>query len=129
NLVFVSAGGLTLLVGAVLESHAIWPMGAAWPDPGRGTVVLFELEFGRLMAIAVLVASPVLIVLFLIDLGLGLVNRFAQQLNVFALSLSIKAFAGTVVILLVVPAIVAALVADVAARSDVVRALLDTLAR
>lgn len=129
NLLFVSAGGLALIVGTIMESHAIWPMSAAWPDIGRATAALFQTELGRLMAIAALVASPALIVLFLIDLGLGLVNRFAQQLNVFSLSLSIKAFAGTFVLVLLLPAIIATVVADLAARPAVVRSVLQAMLR
>ncbi len=129
NLVFVSAGGLLLLVGTILESHAVWPMGAAWPDWSAGGGLLFSQEFGRLMAITALVAGPVLVILFLVDLGLGLVNRFAQQLNVFQLSLSIKALAGTFVLILMIPALVAAILADLAARPAVLRALLEGLAQ
>lgn len=128
NLLFVSAGGLALLVGTIMESHSVWPMDSAWPALPISGAMLFQGELGRLMAIAALVAAPALILLFLIDLGLGLVNRFAQQLNVFSLSLSIKAFAGTLVILLMLPAIIAAVLADIAARSTVVRAVLEALA-
>jgi type III secretion protein T len=128
NLLFVSAGGLALIVGVVLESHAIWPMDSVWPDLRRSSVVLFEMELGRLVAIAALVAAPALVILFLIDLGLGLINRFAQQLNVFSLSLSIKTFAGTFVLLLLLPAIASAVLADVASRSELLREILSGLA-
>jgi len=37
-----------------------------------------------------LIAAPIAIVLFLVEFGLGLMNRFAQQLNVFSLSMPIK---------------------------------------
>jgi type III secretion protein T len=124
----VSAGGLALIVGVVLESHAIWPMDSVWPDLRRSSVVLFEMELGRLVAIAALVAAPALVILFLIDLGLGLINRFAQQLNVFSLSLSIKTFAGTFVLLLLLPAIASAVLADVASRSELLREILSGLA-
>ena len=95
-------------------------------DP-RG-LSLFEGEFGRLMVLATLFAAPVLTALFLIDICLGLINRFAQQLNVFTLSLSLKAFAATALILLLLPSFVAAVVTDIAARPDTLRALLKGLA-
>jgi type III secretion protein T len=127
TVLFAMSGGLALLVGTILESFAIWPMGSAWPRFGPEGVRLFEAELGRLMAMAVLFAAPILLILFLIDLGLGLVNRFAQQLNVFALSLSIKAAAGTALLILLLPALIQALLDDLAVRPAAVRALLEAL--
>jgi type III secretion protein T len=37
-------------------------------------------------------AAPILIVLFLTEFGLGLVNRFAPQLNVFFLAIPVKSW-------------------------------------
>ena len=42
-----------------------------------GSAVYFEGEFGRLFAYAFFFAAPVLIVLYVIDLGMGFLNRFA----------------------------------------------------
>jgi len=66
----------------------------------------------------------VLTVLFVIDAGLGLINRFAQQLNVFALSMSIKAFAATAIILLLTGSFVEAVLRDVASRPQTLLNLL-----
>lgn len=124
NLVFIFSGGLTLLVGVLFESYAIWPISAALPHLDARALPLFEQEFGRLMVLAVLFAAPVLTVLFIIDAGLGLMNRFAQQLNVFTLSMSIKSFAATVVILMMLGGIVEAVIRDVASRPQVLLGLL-----
>jgi type III secretion protein T len=51
------------------------------------------------MALALLLASPMLIALFVTELGLGLVNRFAPQLNVFFLSMPIKSAVGLLVLI------------------------------
>jgi type III secretion protein T len=128
GVVFVSMGGLSLLLRVVMESYAIWPVAAPMPtlDP-RGLVVI-EAEFGRLMVLATLFAAPVLTVLFLIDAGLGLMNRFAQQLNVFTLSMSIKAFAATFLLLLLLGSYIAAIVRDIASRPEVIRAVLNGMA-
>ena len=127
NLVFIFSGGLSLLVGVLLESYAIWPIAATFPHLAPAGLGLFEAEFSRLMVLATLMAAPILAVLFVIDLGLGLVNRFAQQLNVFQLSLSIKSFTGTAMILLLLTGYVQAVVADVAHRPAALRALLAGL--
>ena len=105
--VFMFGGGLTLLVGALIQSYAVWPLAAAMPDLGMAGAALFAGEFQGLMTTAVLFAAPVLVVLFAVDMSLGLVNRFAQQLNVFSLSLSIKAWLSVLVVMMLVPMIAA----------------------
>lgn len=127
NLVFIFSGGLSLLVGVILESYAVWPIAATFPRLAPAGLGLFEAEFGRLMVLATLFAAPVLAVLFVIDIGLGLVNRFAQQLNVFQLSLSIKSFVATAMILLMLTGFIQAVINDVLSRPAALRALLAGL--
>lgn len=126
-IVFIFSGGLSLLVQVIMESYAIWPVAAPMPRLDPRGLGLFEAEFGRLMVLATLFAAPVLTVLFLIDAGLGLMNRFAQQLNVFTLSLSIKSFAATAVIFLLVGSFVEAVARDIASRPALVTSLLRGL--
>jgi len=129
NIVFIFSGGLSLLVHVLMESYALWPIAAPMPKLDPRGIGLFEAEFGRMMVLAVLFAAPVLTVLFLIDIGLGLVNRFAQQLNVFTLSMSIKAFAATVVILLLLSSYMLAIERDVTSRPEVLHGLLKAFGR
>ncbi|MFS0737220.1 type III secretion system export apparatus subunit SctT [Sphingomonas sp. 1P06PA] len=127
NVVFVFSGGLMLLVGILMESYAVWPISASLPHLDLRGLALFEQEFGRLMMLATLFAAPVLTVLFMIDAGLGLINRFAQQLNVFALSMSIKSFAATFLILLLLGGFVEALVRDIMSRPAILQGLLRAM--
>jgi type III secretion protein T len=127
--VFVSMGGLSILLRVIMESYAIWPIAAPMPVLDGRSLQLFEGEFGRLMVLATLFAAPALTVLFLIDAALGLMNRFAQQLNVFTLSLSIKAFAATFVLLLLTGSFVTAIIRDIGSRPEVIRGILTGLAR
>lgn len=127
NMVFIFSGGLMLLVGVLIESYAIWPISADWPRLDPRGLILFEAEFGRLMVLATLFAAPVLAVLFVIDLGLGLMNRFAQQLNVFSLSLSIKAFVATLLVLILLTGFIEAVARDVLSRPAALRQLLTVL--
>ncbi len=127
GIVFIFSGGLSLLVQVIMESYALWPVAAPMPNLDMRGLALFEGEFGRMMVLATLFASPVLTVLFLIDLGLGLVNRFAQQLNVFTLSLSIKSFAATAVIVLLLGSFVEAIARDITSRPQVIIGILKGL--
>jgi len=51
-------------------------------------------------------SAPALVVMSLVDISLGLVNRYAQQLNVFALAMPIKAWLSSWVLLLALGAMV-----------------------
>lgn len=119
QVVFVSAGGITLLVGSVMLSYTVWPLG---PGPMRfdaEAVRLFEGEFGRLFALAFIFSAPIILVLYVIDAGMGLLNRFAQSFNVFTLSMPIKAAAATLVLIMMLPLLANAILADLSSRADV----------
>src|SRR3546814_18274903 len=57
------------------------------------------------MTAALLLAAPAIVIMLIIDLSFGLVNRYAPSLNVFALTLPIKARLSTAVILLMIGAL------------------------
>jgi type III secretion protein T len=125
--VFMSAGGFMLMAGALMESYGAWPVTAPWPGLQMGAVSVFEAEFGRLMRLALLVAAPALVLLYLVDGMLGLINRFAQQLNVFSLSLSLKAVVAHAVLWLQLGLLVELLSEDLLARPAAVMEALRRL--
>lgn len=125
QIVFVSAGGLTMLVGTIMLSFAVWPLGPGGLRFDGNAAALFEGEFGRVFAIAFIIAGPALVILYIIDTGLGLLNRFAQQFNVFTLSLPIKSAAATFVIIMILPLLGQAVVNDLGTRQDVTRGVLE----
>lgn len=88
--VFLGAGGLRLLQEGVFESYALWP--AASPLPAfsaqAGERALGVLD--RLLLGGVVLASPLLVAMLLAEVSLGLVGRFAPQLNVFDLAMAVK---------------------------------------
>ena len=116
NFVFMFSGGLLLMVGVLLDSFVLWPIESAAPILTLQSITLFEGEFTRLMTLAVLFASPPLVVLFIVDGGLGLVNRYAPQLNVFSLSMSIKAWLATLIILIMMTGLVQTLLNEIMGR-------------
>lgn len=116
---FVTAGGLTLLVGTLMLSFGVWPMGPGGLTLDTEAVRLFEGELGRFFMIAFFIASPVLLILFIIDLGMGVLNRFAPNFNVFMLSLSIKTTAAIFILLLILPLLAEMVIGDLATRQDV----------
>jgi type III secretion protein T len=117
--VFMAGGGFMLLVGTLLESYALWPVRSLMPDLVLGGARLFESEFGRIMLLTLLVAAPALVMLYLVEGVLGLINRFAQQLNVFSLSQSLKTVTATWIILVQVTTLVQLLQDDLLSRGGV----------
>ena len=127
NLLFLSLGGLLLLTSVTLKSFAVWPLDTLLPRIERDGVMLFADTFSGVFTLILLLAAPALAVVFLIDVGMGLLNRFAQRLNVFFLSNSIKSLVAVVMILLMLPLMIETLVRTLDANAgetlDLVRSL------
>jgi type III secretion protein T len=86
---FVACGGLYMFVSLLFESFRLWPLGSFQPDFAR-FVDLGGAALGSLAELAVRFAAPLILLLALIDLGFGLVNRAVPQLNVFFFTMPIK---------------------------------------
>jgi len=102
---FAAFGGLRMFIDLVLSSFTVWPVQAPLPDLAAVGALFFIQRFDDLMALILLLAAPALCVLTLLEFGLGLVNRYAPQLNVFTLSLALKAWIAILVLLLTVGAV------------------------
>jgi type III secretion protein T len=127
HLAFLSLGGLLLLTSIILKSFAIWPIETVLPRLERDGVMVFALTFNDLFTLTLLLAAPALAVIFLIDMGMGLINRFAERLNVFFLSNSIKSFVAVGLVLLMMPLMIQSLLrmldTNAAETLDMVRSL------
>lgn len=125
TLFFVS-GGMLVFLGAVFETYVVWPVPSFFPrlDP---QFPQFVLQFADdLMRSVVVLAAPAIVLLFLTDFGLGLVNRFAPQLNVFFLAMPVKCLVALVVLVLYLPLLLRMLgaeQAETAAELELLRKL------
>lgn len=124
--VFMASGGFMLFAATLLDSFALWPIHGDWQLLPSGTAA-FEMEFGRMLRLALLVAAPSLVLLYLVDGVLGLINRYAQQLNVFSLAMSVKGVVGHLVLLLQLGSLVALLNDELLARPGAVHELMRRL--
>lgn len=87
----VSCGGLFLILKAIYVTYELCPIFAFPTALGKEWIHFFNHGMGtELFNQIALLGGPVLFVLFLAEFGLGLVTRFAPQLNVFFLSMPIK---------------------------------------
>jgi type III secretion protein T len=97
---FVAAGGLLAMVGVLLDSYRIWPVASFYPDPGE-VLEQFAIRQGDTLFLWIVkLASPVLLVLLLVELGMGLISRVAPQLNVFVFAQPLKSLLATLMIML-----------------------------
>jgi type III secretion protein T len=97
---FLASGAFTLFLDLLMKSYLIWPVAQMLPQlalPGQQLVID---EFASLLTLTLMLAAPALVVLSLLDLSLGLINRYAPQLNIFALAMPIKAWVATWIVLL-----------------------------
>ena len=125
--IFMAGGGFMVMIGTLYESFALWPVRTVAPSLVSDGFRLFESEFGRIMLLTLLVAAPALVLLYVVEGVLGLMNRFAQQLNVFSLSQSLKTVTATWIILVQVVGLVQLLQDDLLSRSGVALQTLRTL--
>lgn len=117
--VFMAGGGFMVFIGALLESYALWPVRSPMPPLVEGGTRLFESEFGRIMLLTLLISAPALVLLYMIDGVLGLINRFAQQLNVTTLAMSLKAVAAIWIVWVQIASLVQFLQDDLLSRGGV----------
>lgn len=84
--IVLQSGGLLLLLEVFKESYGLW-------EPYQLSVPGLTPVFGFLYLLvsnALILASPLIVVFLLTELCLGLLARFAPQLNAFALALTVK---------------------------------------
>jgi len=97
---FVIGGGLYVFVSLLYESFLLWPVASFHP-----TLTIRIADFGTeyaasLAQLVVRLAAPVILLLVLVDLGFGLLNRVVPQLNVFFFTMPIKGVLAALMIAL-----------------------------
>ena len=101
--IFFVSGAVLLLLGALYGSFDIWPVfGSGVSFTGAApTQVLGALD--GMLKTTVVIAAPIIILMFLATIGLGFVNRTAPQLNVFFLSMPVKSALGIAMLVIYLP--------------------------
>ncbi|MEC4720719.1 type III secretion system export apparatus subunit SctT [Noviherbaspirillum sp. CPCC 100848] len=97
---FLIAGGFGLMLDILYNSYAQWSVFLWWPKIDQSVVPLLLAQLDGLVNMAVLLAAPAIIAMFLAEIGLALVSRFAPQLQVFFLAMPIKSGLAFLVLML-----------------------------
>lgn len=99
-LMFLAVNGHLLMLDGLARTFDLLPIGAALHADGWGAVM----EWSKQLWISgLLLALPILVVLQTINLSLGILNRTAQQLSVFAVGFPITLTSGLIMLAIVIP--------------------------
>jgi flagellar biosynthetic protein FliR len=99
-LIFLSVNGHLLMLDGLVRTFDFLPIGASLNPNGWGTLLEWS---DQLWISGMLLALPLIIVLLTINLSLGILNRTAQQLSVFAVGFPISLTTGLVMLAVVLP--------------------------
>lgn len=97
--IFVINNGMTTISKALYETYIIFPLNGKF-DFTWGLMIKIISLLNTLMSSAVVLVGPVVVSLFLIEVAIGVLSRFAPQLNAFSVALSVKSFVAFLVLLL-----------------------------
>ena len=88
---FYTSGAFLAFLGLVYASYELWPVTQMLPLPQGSVVPLFFAgKVAWLMTFMLLIAAPIAVACLLVDISLGLINRFSPQLNAYVLAMPIK---------------------------------------
>lgn len=99
---FMFLGGFNHLLMVIFTSYERLEPGAALRT-GDGFILLLNLMWHQLFTLALSFAMPAVVIMLLVDISLGLINRSAQQINVFTLSMPVKSAAVIFILILAIP--------------------------
>lgn len=124
-LIFLAIDGDKIYINALVKSFEVLPLSQAsvhLAGPFMLDVAVY------LFLIGVQIASPFLVVLFLLDLALAIFARIMPQANIMFIALPIKLGVGFVLLLLISPYLPAAFTVMLQHMFDFVMQLLEVLA-
>lgn len=110
-----ASDGYQLVIGGLTRTFSALPLGGTL-DLARPVQAMVTAATGMFLA-ALQIAGPLIVVLFLADVGLGLLTRVAPALNAFALGFPLKIFLTLMlggIVFAVLPRVVSALVQQIA---------------
>lgn len=107
-LLFLAMNGHHYLLLGIMNSYDWVPLEYLWLEHiANGNVSSFLLQtFIQVFVLGFQMAAPVVVALFLVDLGLGMLAKSAPQFNIFVVGFPIKILTGFIVLLMTIPGLV-----------------------
>ena len=98
---FFSTGALFICLTSIYASYVAWPILTFFPSLSPEMGHFIADHFQKMIYIAMLIAAPMIVVMLVIDFGMGLINKFVPQLQVFFLSMPIKGVAAVFMLIVI----------------------------
>ena len=98
--VFYALGGAIYFAQAMFESYKVWPLADMLPSAQGAYSVFIERQVSSLFSNTVKLAAPVLIVVLIIDIGIGMLARSAEKLEPSSLAQPIKGIVSVIMLTL-----------------------------
>ena len=124
-LLFLIINGHHLILSGLVESFTIVPIGTGILS-GELIALLTKLT-GNVFVLALKIASPIMVTLFLTDVMMGIIARTVPQMNIFFVSLPLKIGMGMILVistLSVFPLLIEKLVREVGQNLNIVLRML-----
>lgn len=104
---FFASGAFLAFLTLLFQTYLLWPVDHWLIQPDNPQLPLFTAGMvAWLVSKMMLVAGVVLIAALLVDFALGLINRFASQLNVYILAMPIKSGLAMLIVLVFYPRLI-----------------------
>jgi type III secretion protein T len=100
--VFFAIGGAVFLVQAMFDSYQVWPVADVLPSAQGAYAVFIERQVGTMFGNTLKLAAPLLIIMMLVDVGMGLLSRSAEKLEPGNLAQPIKGILAVLIVLFMV---------------------------
>ncbi|MBQ9536452.1 MAG: type III secretion system export apparatus subunit SctT [Desulfovibrionaceae bacterium] len=98
---FYQSGAFLTFLGVIYASYLVWPVTQMLPLPTNYALPLyFASKVAWLMTFTILLSAPITVACLLVDISLGLINRFSPQLNAYVLAMPIKSGLAAVLLTL-----------------------------
>ncbi len=104
TMVYLAVNGHHFLVGALVRSYDMVPIGQAGLGPELFSLIV--MKFGELFGIAMRMALPGVACLLIAEMGLGILARAVPQMNVLMVGFPLKIGVGLAILVLAVPGFV-----------------------
>ena len=115
---FFTAGGFRFYLAGLYSTYQLWPVLSYFPTLDYSLVEYFSEFLSSLALMTLSLAMPVVAAMFICEFGLGLINRFAQALNVFFLAMPLKSLVAIFVMILYMGVLIQVLIQQPAAPLD-----------
>lgn len=103
-LLFLGLDGHFALITAIIQSFSFIPAGTFVMS--GGLLEFFFKLFSLMILLAVKISMPVVIALFLTDIGFAVLARTVPQMNIFVVGMPLKLLLGFFVMILVMPVLI-----------------------